>query len=143
MSAAALLAGSGSAMQGAAALIPAVFGNATEGSSKIKGTSTTSGTTVESLSIDQEGIDKIIQDVLGGAEGLASIFSGEQNAGIFDSSVAAQAAGDLASRLVGEIAQLTAEKTTKQDQTTKQKQSTKTAAKDGGLVGQVGSAFGF
>lgn len=67
---------------------------------------------VESTDIDQEGIDKIIADVLGGADGLAAIFAGEQSAGIFNSSVSAQAAGDLATKLAGEIAKLTAKKTT-------------------------------
>ena len=137
MSAAALLGGAGQAASGTAALIPAVFG--TTGSGSGSGTSTSSGTTTERLNIEQEGIDKIIQDVLGGAEGLASIFSGEQNAGIFDSSVAAQAAGDLASRLVGEIAQLTAEKETTQEAKTTQKSKSK--EKTGGLLGTVKSFF--
>lgn len=63
------------------------------------------------LKIDQAGIDKIIADVLGASgSGLAAIFAGEKTAGIFDSSVAAQAAGDLAANVVGEIAKLTAER---------------------------------
>ncbi|PHQ81738.1 MAG: hypothetical protein COB66_01315 [Coxiella sp. (in: Bacteria)] len=69
----------------------------------------------EKLNIDQAGIDKLIGDVLGGADGLASIFGGEQTAGIFSSSVSAQAAGDLATKLVGELAVLTAERVTTQD----------------------------
>jgi hypothetical protein len=65
------------------------------------------GTKTTQLELDQDATDKIIADVLGGANGLASIFGGEQNAGIFDSSVAAQASGDLAANLVGELAKLT------------------------------------
>ncbi len=78
------------------------------------GTSRTAGLSaakeVERLRLDPFAVKKIIQDVLGGAEGLASIFQGEQTAGIFDSSVAAQASGDLAAKLVGELTKLTAEK---------------------------------
>ena len=76
----------------------------------------TTGNTITKQSqrteIDQEGIDKIIADVLGGADGLAAIFAGEQNAGIFNSSTSAQAAGDLATKLAGEIAKLTASNVT-------------------------------
>tara|TARA_R110000744_G_scaffold372015_2_gene483384 strand:+ start:20112 stop:20585 length:474 start_codon:yes stop_codon:yes gene_type:complete len=76
---------------------------------KSKGSTTGNTITKQSqrTEIDQEGIDKIIADVLGGADGLASIFAGEQNAGIFNSSTSAQAAGDLATKLAGEIAKLT------------------------------------
>lgn len=126
-----LLGGLGSAAGGVAALVPAIFGGGQSGSTS--GTSTTTGSTTERLDISQDAINKIIEDVLGGAEGLAAIFGGEQNAGIFDSSVAAQAAGDLASKLVGEIAQLTAEKTTTQEQETTQASKTKTKSK--GLLG--------
>lgn len=70
-------------------------------------------TQTERLQIDEAGIQKIIDDVLGGAGGLADIFAGEQTAGVFDSSVAAQAAGDLAANLVGEIAKLTATRETR------------------------------
>jgi hypothetical protein len=64
-------------------------------------------TQTEQLKLDEEAVQKIIEDVLGGAGGLAEIFAGEQTAGIFDSSVAAQAAGDLTAKLTGEIAKLT------------------------------------
>lgn len=70
----------------------------------------------ERLAIGDEAIEKIIEDVLGGAGGLAEIFSGEQIAGIFDSSVAAEAAGDLAAKLAGEIARITAEKQIDEEQ---------------------------
>lgn len=59
------------------------------------------------LSLDQTAIEKIIGDVLGSESGLASIFGGEQTAGLFDSSVAAQASGDLVANLIGELAKVT------------------------------------
>lgn len=76
---------------------------------KESATKKTTGTVTqrEQLKLDEEAVQKIIEDVLSGPQGLASIFQGEQTAGIFDSSVAAQAAGDLAANLVGEIAKLT------------------------------------
>lgn len=66
--------------------------------------------TIERVKLDEEAIQSIIEEVLGGSSGLASIFAGEQTAGIFDSSVAAQSAGDLASKLIGELARITAER---------------------------------
>ena len=119
------------------------------GSGNFSEIATTSSKQSDKLNIDQEGIDKIIRDVLGGADGLAAIFQGAQTAGIFNSSVAAQAAGDLASRLAGEIAKLTAERVTTQD-TTGDKSGTSEQAseeKDQGVVGgflsKVGDVFGF
>jgi len=66
------------------------------------------GVETKQLQISAAGVDKIIEDVLGSEEGIAEIFSQENVAGIFDSSVAAQASGDLVANLVGEIAKLTA-----------------------------------
>lgn len=65
---------------------------------------------VDQLNLSPIAIEKITKDVLGGPGGLAEIFQGEQTAGIFSSSVAAQAAGDFAASLVGEIAKLGAER---------------------------------
>jgi hypothetical protein len=82
-------------------------------SSKSKTTEETSseskkeGSRTEQLILEQEAVDKIIADVLGGVGGLAEIFAGEQNVGLFNSSVSAQAAGDLAANLAGEIAKIT------------------------------------
>jgi hypothetical protein len=61
----------------------------------------------EQLLLDPAAIQQIIRDVLGGADGLASIFAGEQSAGLYNSSVAAQAAGDLTAKLTGELAKIT------------------------------------
>lgn len=102
------------------------------------GTGTSSGETTSSerLILQEEAIKKIIEDVLGGADGLASIFSGEQTSGIFDSSVAAQASGDLAAKLVGEIAKLTGEKVTSGTSVQQQKQE----QESGGILGGIGDA---
>ena len=131
-------AAAGSLLSGAAQIIPAVFGGGgnVSGDSATKGTSTTT----QQLELDQEGIDKIIADVLGGADGLASIFAGEQSAGIFNSSVSAQAAGDLATKLAGEIAKITAKtsSTTEQDEETK----TKTESEEEGIFDTLGKGFG-
>ena len=64
--------------------------------------------TEEQLQIDEAGLDKIIADILGSEKGLANIFSAENIAGIFDTTVAAQASGDLMVNLAGELAKLTA-----------------------------------
>jgi hypothetical protein len=90
--------------------------------------STTTGETRERLEISDEAIDKIIGDVLGGVDGLASIFAGEQNAGIYNSSVANQAAGDLTANIVGEIAKLRAEKVGTVEKTTNQVENAQTAS---------------
>ena len=106
---------------------------------KISGSGSSSGTTKQRLEIEDEAIERIINDVLGGAGGLAEIFSGEQTAGIFDSSVAAQASGDLASKLVGELAKLRAEQVTETKQTSTQQQ---TQDKEGPIE-KLGNLFGF
>jgi len=86
-----------------------IGGSAKRKTERERGTETkaSTGLRTEQLILDDVAIQKIIEDVLGGPQGLAQIFAGEQTAGIFDSSVAAQAAGDLAANLVGEIAKLT------------------------------------
>jgi hypothetical protein len=69
-----------------------------------------SGVQSEQLIIDEAGVQKITQDLLSGQQGLGGIFQAEQGAGVHDSSVAIQLAGDLSARVVGEIAKLTAER---------------------------------
>lgn len=93
----------------------------------------------ERLKLSKEATDKIIQDVLGGAQGLASIFQEEQVAGIFKGSSAALAAGDLASKLVGELAKLTAERVSRTQTTGIERQEFEEET-----VGEVsGTEFGF
>lgn len=121
--------GIGSAGSGAAGIVDALSG--IFGTSASQNTSSrVKGSVTEKLNIDPAGVEKILQDILGGEQGLASIFSGEQTSGIYSSSVAAQASGDLLTKLAGEIAKLTAEKTTATDTTTSTKQKSGT----GGLI---------
>lgn len=91
------------------------------------------------LEIDDAAIEKIISDVLSGPEGLASIFAGEQTSGIFNSSVAAQAAGDLATKLIGEIAKLRAEEVSTLDKSGAKTTNIKTTGKSSGLSFSLGS----
>jgi len=72
----------------------------------------TSGLSRTKTVLDQAAIDQIIRDTLSGPSGLADIFGGEQNVGLYDSSVSAQAAGDLAAKLVGNLALITSEQQT-------------------------------
>lgn len=96
------------------------------------------------LEISDEAINKIVSDILSGPEGLASIFAGEQAAGVFNTSVAAQAAGDLTAKITGEIAKLRAERVQTREQTqtqkTEQEQRTDTREKKKGLLSKI---FGF
>ena len=94
------------------------------GSSFSEAEANISGEARDRLEISDEAIDKIVNDILSGPEGLASIFAGEQNAGIFDSSVAAQAAGDLTAKISGEIAKLRAERVQTEDRRQTQTKST-------------------
>ena len=115
--------------QGAASVVDALAG--IFGTSASQSTSgTTKGSVTESLAIDQAGINKILQDILGSEQGLASIFSGDKTAGVYNSSVSAQASGDLLTKLAGEIAKLTAKKTTATDMATTNEQKSGT----GGLL---------
>ena len=84
---------------------------------RTKSTKEESGRRTSQLQLEDEAVQKIIEDVLGGANGIASIFAGEQNSGIFDSSVANQASGDLAANLVGELAKITG-KTVEEEEST-------------------------
>lgn len=104
---------------------------------KTEGTQTTEGTTTERLEIDDAAIKKIIEDILGSADGLASIFQGEQTAGIFDSSVTAQASGDFAANIVGELAKLTATKVTE----TTGAQGSKSKSGSAGIFSLIGGGL--
>jgi hypothetical protein len=102
----------------------------------------------EQLILDPAAITRIIEEVLSGPEGLASIFAGEQTAGIFDSSVAAQAAGNLTAKLVGELAKITGETVTSgtsntvAEQRTEQEAFSSAETKDKGILGNLGDLVG-
>jgi hypothetical protein len=94
---------------------------------------TFSGTKTTQLELEQTAVDKIIQDVLGSADGLANIFQGEQTAGIFDSSVAAQASGDLTANLVGELAKITGKTTEISESDEEKRRKAKSSSKSASL----------
>ena len=118
----------GGILSGGSQLLGTLFGSSTKTSgsgtnsrfNQGSTTSTAKGESSKKLELDEEAISKIIQDVLGGAEGLASIFGGEQASGLFNSSVSAQASGDIASKLVGELAKLTAKEVSSDSQSGEQ-----------------------
>jgi len=73
---------------------------------RTKSTDTTSGTTQKVLT--QEGIDKLVYDVMSSDQGLAALASGENASGGFGSSTKSLMAQDLIAKLVGELANVTA-----------------------------------
>lgn len=89
------------------------------------------GTTKKVLS--QEAIDNLVNSVLGADNGLASLAGGENLAGGFGSSTKAQLAQDMITNLVGQLANVTAETVTTEDQSTES---------DGQLADTVKGAFG-
>lgn len=128
-----------------------LVGSSTKGKTRQTGSSSTtatqSGETRRGLELDNAAIEKVIRDVLGADDGLAAIFAGEQVSGLYNTTAAAQAAGDLVTRLVGEIAKLTAEEFTtvdqEQTQTTDQELRSQTEQKDKGVLGSIGDKLGF
>jgi hypothetical protein len=77
-------------------------------------TSKSGGTTTQSSGSDitQEGINKIVSDILSGTNGLASVASGQKGAGLYNSSTNQQLVNDLLSRTSGEAAKLSAKTVT-------------------------------
>lgn len=76
-------------------------------------------TTSKKKNISQEGIDKLIYDVLSAENGLAQLVSGEGLAGGNSSSSKTLMAQDFTTKIIGELANITAEETTKVDATTR------------------------
>ncbi len=113
----------------------------TRGSARSSVEANISGENRDRLDISDEAVDKIVTDILRGPDGLSSIFAGEQNAGVFNSSVANQAAGDLTAKISGEIAKLRAERVQTQEQTqtsaTEQEQETKQQTEKEGLLKRI------
>lgn len=70
------------------------------------------GTQTSKKNISQEGIDKIIYDIMSSDSGLAALSSGENGSGGFNSSTKGLMAQDLMVKLAGEIANITAETST-------------------------------
>ena len=94
-----------------------------------RGSGTEKGTVTRQLEIEEEGVQKILQDILGSEQGLASIFSEESVAGLFDTTVSKQAAGDLLANLAGEIAKLQAKEVETRDIKTTQEATSKSKSK--------------
>lgn len=69
------------------------------------------GQQIETVDVDEEAINALINNILGGSQGLAEVFSADSAAGIFGSTVAAQASGDLLAKVAGEVAKITATRT--------------------------------
>lgn len=95
------------------------------------GNTTTSGTQTTQTIIGQEAVNKIIKDVMGSDQGLASLAGGENVAGLSGTSVKTMLASDLVAKLVGEIGKLQATTVTNFDQ--QQDTSASTFKKSGGL----------
>jgi len=91
-----------------------------EKDTKFEGTK--SGTQTSQLVLDQAAVTKMIEDVLGSESGLSDIFSKDSASGLYGSTAATQASGDLVANLVGELAKLTGKTT----QTTEEKAKSKT-----------------
>jgi len=89
----------------------------------------TSGTQTSQKKLDQAAIDKLIADVLGSDQGLSALAQGENVAGMFGTTVKTQLAQDLVTKLVGEIANITAPTVTTTNQAQKQESSTQQSAK--------------
>jgi hypothetical protein len=68
-----------------------------------------SGTTKSKLNIDQAGLDKIVQDILGSEQGLAQLVQGQNTAGLYGSSTNTLMAQQFVTDIAGELAKLTAE----------------------------------
>lgn len=107
---------------------------------KTSGTRKGTTTVTKQLDISQEGLDKIVADILGGEQGLAEVFSEENIAGIFDTTVGAQAAGDLITNLAGELAKLTAKEVVTEEEDIRT--TGKEVAPGGGLLGALGQVAG-
>lgn len=91
------------------------------------------GTVTTKKNISQEGIDKIIYDILSSDSGLAALSSGENGSGGFGSSTKGLMAQDLMVKLAGEIANITAETT----QTTQTKQQVDKQSPMGKALGTI------
>lgn len=87
------------------------------------------GTQTSQKVLNQDALNKIITDVLGSDQGLAALAQGENVSGAFGTTAKTQLAQDLVSKLVGEIANITAPTITTTDQAQKQESSTQQSGK--------------
>lgn len=89
----------------------------------------TSGTQTSQKKLDQAAVDKLVADVLGSDQGLAALAQGENVSGAFGTTMKTQLAQDLVTKLVGEIANITAPTVTTTNQAQKQESSTQQSGK--------------
>ena len=75
-------------------------------------TSVVSGTQTTSKQLDTDTLNYLLDSFMGENQGLSQVFSTEQVSGIYESSVASEAAGDLTAKILAELAALTAEEVT-------------------------------
>jgi hypothetical protein len=77
------------------------------------------GTVTKQRIFDQAAIDKLIYDVLASDRGLASLASGENLSGGFNSSTKTLQTQDFLTKLIGELAIASAPEVTQEDKTTR------------------------
>jgi len=88
------------------------------------------GTVVKQRIFDQAAIDKLVYDVLASDRGLASLASGENLSGGFNSSTKTLQTQDFLTKLIGELAIASAPEVTKEDKTERvQEKKAKTGVK--------------
>ena len=92
----------------------------TSGTGSVNAGSSVKGVQTSQKQLSQAAMDKIIADVLGSEQGLAALAQGENASGSFGSSMKTQLAQDLVTKLVGEIASITAPTVTTTDQVQRQ-----------------------
>lgn len=95
-----------------------------------------SGTRTTKLNIDQAGLDKIIQDIMGSEQGLAALVQGQNTAGLYGSSTNTLMAQRFVTDIAGELAKLTAEQVTN-DTSYEKTIDKKAEQKGGGKIGTV------
>jgi len=88
-------------------------------------TAASSGTSSTRRVLSQEAIEKLIYDVLSSDQGLANLATGENMTGAAKTSSKSLMAQDFATKLIGELATVTAEQVTEQEQQSTQTTKTK------------------
>lgn len=94
---------------------------------------TASQTTTTGKQLSQAAIDKLVYDVLSADTGLASLATGENLSGGYAASTKALLAQDFVTKLVGELANVTAPTVTKEEGSAYKTSTARTTKKSGGL----------
>lgn len=117
-----------------------LFGQDVSTTGTTKGTTKEGGVTTQKNFFDKRSLEMIIENVLAQG-GLAEIFTEENAAGIYNSSVAKQASGDLLGNIARELAILTGEQRTGISKTTKVDQTTTNESESSGILDTIGGLF--